>query len=581
MNRSFLILGLVLSYVFSCIVAFGQEADDDDLLIEEVEPVKVERNRFDKEKWDKKKYDRFDKRRKASGLPEKLAFANDETLARDPLLGKAALSTIIYIPESKALLTEKMAVYVNLLPEQLPDTNILFNDANISNAFAVGTGQIVLPAGIIKDLKTEDAVMFVLAHELAHIAMDHFKAEENRKMLNEGVTVVSMVANDMNKNKAAQSDELMGYMIFSEKLLGPSWSKSNEKSADELAIDLIVRAGYSIESARDVIRSFVLRDKERERQLAVKCGGKKGFGRAFGNVIQATFTGKMQQQKPLPAECSSYKSGFLGGLFSSKKSSDKRLEEFAKYVNTRYPTYQNPKPTEFTGVLQRDFAEDGTLQRTVYASESILAMQAGRYQLAAQYALASWNVEDQNTVKPRLAMYSLLQKAGRRDEALTHLNIALASPQASSAVYTFAIRERLSDAYTLAAMNEQSRINEIVNDIFTQYGSDNMAALAAAQETHERIEAEENAYWERDERPPEYNPADYDLSPDAITAYEVALELTRTAQMKFPDAPEFLLTEIEILRTLKRQEELIQRLEGCRNSEDKGLRAICKMAVSV
>lgn len=577
MKIHLLFLTLLFTFSFPLNLTFAQE-EDDDLLIEEVEPVEAERNRFEKEKWEKKKYNRYAKRRESSGLPAKLYLAGDDVLARDPLLAQSDISAIVSIPESKAVLTEKMAFYVNLFPEAMPDTNILFNDANVANAEAVGTGQIILPAGIISDLRTEDAVMFVLGHELAHIAFDHFKAEENRKSLEEGAKVVAMVANGMDANQASQSNELMGYMVFSEKLLGPAWSKGNEKTADEIAIDLVVRAGYNIESARSVVNQFVLRDEERERELERICGGKPGIGRAFGNLIGASFG----QEKPLPPECGSRKGGLLGlgNIFSKKKSSKKRLEEFDKYFTTRYPTYESPKPTEFTGVLKRDFAADGTLQRSVYASESMEAVQNGQFQLAAEYAAAAFKQDDQSSIRPRLAMYSLLQRAGRREEALEHLDIALASTNASKAVYTFAIKERLTTATTIAAQQENTRINKIINEIFTKHGTDNLSALAAAQERHAAVKEEKNQFWERGVVPPTYDPTDIELTPEVAQAYEAALELNQVAQGKFPDASEFLITELEILRTLKRQEDLLKRIDACNNNDDKKIRAICKMALS-
>lgn len=547
-------------------------AQDDELVIEEVEEVKAKENRYDKTKWEKRKYGRFLERRKRNGLPEQLNLVGDSVLARDPALRQSNITSTIDLPETKTELTEKLAVYVEMFPEALPDTNLLFNDANIKNAIAVDTGQIVIPAGIINDLKSEDAIMFVLGHELAHIAMDHFKAKETKKSLDQMSVVVAMAASDFDSNKAASRDELVGYMIFSEAILGAGWSKANERSADELGIDLMVRAGYSLEEARSVVLALVLEEKEKQRDLERKCGGNPN---SFGNIFAAAFTGQQVQNRP--PECQQQGGGgLLGGLFKGKTDPDKRLLNFDKYVESRYPAYESPAPTPFTGVIKRDFAPDGSLRRAVYAGQSIQALERGRYELAAQYAVASLKQGDTTLIKPRLAMYDLYKRAGRRDEALAQLNIALASDQASRAVYTFAISERVNDARGLVTREREAYYDRILTDVLARYGEDGLAALADAEASQKAFDEDDDGYWSRGEAPPSFSPEDIELSPEAVTAYEDVLELSRAAQERFPGVAEFLLAEVDTLKTLKRTDELIERLSGCqRESDDKTIKETC------
>lgn len=547
----------------------AEAALGDDLAIVEMTTTPTKEARLAKEKWHKMKYDRFASRREKNGLPAELGSAPRERLVRDPALGMADITSIIPQPEAEALIGEHMNALLSHIPADVPDINILFNDADHQSAIAVSTGQIVFQAGILDDVEFLDQIVFLLAHEVAHIAYDHFKNEENRKTFNHIVMAAALIATGGDVERTAGNDKLMGYMLFSELLLGPQWARSDERAADELAIDLLVANGLSVEGARSMFRSFAAAEARRETLRKERCGNSGGL---LGSLLGVNLL-KLNENKQPPPECMQA-GNILGKVITSiTRSHDTakaRSEAIKEYIETRYPNYVSPEMQPLPEPLRVVVAPDGPVLRSLYASRAIEFLNAGQVELAVHYAVAAYREDDTTTVKPRLAMYYLLKRSGRHNEAAQQLEVVIANGQASKAVYMLALQERVAQAVQAQWGSEAERVDALLRHTQQTYRDDPMAALVKAESM-----AGQNADGSRINVVVEASR----LLPPARAAYEKALKLAIRAKDIFaPNNHEFQFQELEIRRILHPDQSFAD-LTTCSESEDDVVREFCRNAL--
>ncbi len=73
---------------------------------------------------------------------------------------------------------------------------ILIEDPKLINAFAAPGGFVFITTGMLDFLKNEDELAFVLAHEIAHIELDHglnaIKQNEGAKLFSKGTEAMNM-----------------------------------------------------------------------------------------------------------------------------------------------------------------------------------------------------------------------------------------------------------------------------------------------------------------------------------------------------------------------------------------------------
>ena len=119
---------------------------------------------------------------------------------------------------------------------------ILLNAPDVINAFAAPGGFIFITTGMLDFLKNEDELAFVLAHEVAHIELDHGL---NAIKQNEGAKIFSEATTDEN------GDEFFtAFQDFAE--IG--FSQSLEGEADIRGAQIVSELGYDFTQGIEVIR---------------------------------------------------------------------------------------------------------------------------------------------------------------------------------------------------------------------------------------------------------------------------------------------------------------------------------------
>ncbi|MDR2103089.1 MAG: M48 family metalloprotease [Treponema sp.] len=128
------------------------------------------------------------------------------------------------------------------------------------NAFASSGGHIFITRGLLNCADSEDALAAVIAHEIAHIQLQHsIKAIKTSR-----ITQAIMVTGTSAAGIAAQNTDLAELTdIFDESvneiistLINNGYSREQEFEADALALSLMASAGYQPSSLIDMLRAL-------------------------------------------------------------------------------------------------------------------------------------------------------------------------------------------------------------------------------------------------------------------------------------------------------------------------------------
>ena len=122
------------------------------------------------------------------------------------------------------------------------------------NAFSTSAGHILVTKGLLSCAKSEDALAAVIAHEIAHIQLQHsLKSIKTSRFTaaaaataNAALTVVS------NDTELANTLNDMVDDVITD-LVNTGYSQGQEFDADELALTLMADAGYNPKAMDDML----------------------------------------------------------------------------------------------------------------------------------------------------------------------------------------------------------------------------------------------------------------------------------------------------------------------------------------
>lgn len=142
------------------------------------------------------------------------------------------------------------------------------------DAFPDGT--ILLTLGAIRNMKTEDQLAALLAHELSHIILKHHDSDWFMGAQEQGLAAVQFalelrdkIEKARGKNKKDDEFENLkiryiakGVVFGSQLLIASPFTRVQEDEADLLGVDLLARANYSIDEMDRMMEALVSQEKQ-------------------------------------------------------------------------------------------------------------------------------------------------------------------------------------------------------------------------------------------------------------------------------------------------------------------------------
>ncbi len=116
------------------------------------------------------------------------------------------------------------------------------------NAFALPGGPIFFYSGLLDRLDTEDQVIGILGHELAHVRNQHWAsayADNTKRRLGISVVLMLLGAGSTAFDVAGVADTLLFTLPYSRK---------HESEADEVGYSMMTKAGYNPQGLVDVFK---------------------------------------------------------------------------------------------------------------------------------------------------------------------------------------------------------------------------------------------------------------------------------------------------------------------------------------
>ncbi len=120
------------------------------------------------------------------------------------------------------------------------------------NAFALPAGYIYVNTGLIAEADNEAELAGVMSHEIGHVVARHW-AERYSAML-----VASLAAQVLVETRDTQRDRLLTQLAAELVATGGflAYSRSNEREADDLGLQILYNAGYQPEAMADFFKKM-------------------------------------------------------------------------------------------------------------------------------------------------------------------------------------------------------------------------------------------------------------------------------------------------------------------------------------
>lgn len=338
------------------------------------------------------------------------------------------------------------------------------SEAGYGQAAALADGVIGIPVATLRQVESEDELAFVLAHEIAHVLLGHhdldwFAATRDSLVTTAeiGLGLAVAVGSRFGEGEAIAGEAVkwlliaQGVTFATDRGLLPSWGREQEDEADLLGFDLLVRAGYNLQGAFDVVakleqweaelaaRPDPLDQKRRELEHQIGAAGADGqFDAALQGVTERMV---LDLGDAL---------GSIGG--SDHRSASARFESLNAYFEREYVDETPPASSalELTRLRQLPAVAE-LLAHYQAADRAFLSAEQGDYARAADQAKTAVAGSTSRHSWPRYTFYRARLGQADADKAARNLELALEGAQPTLVIY-----RDLAELYWRTGRREQS-----------------------------------------------------------------------------------------------------------------------------
>ncbi|MBQ4378951.1 MAG: M48 family metallopeptidase [Treponema sp.] len=186
----------------------------------------------------------------------------DITPENEYYIGRAVAATILtnyriqYNPVKQAYLNKICnTIAINSAnPEPFNGYHVVILDSSEVNAFATSGGHIFITSGLLACTNSEDAVAATIAHEMAHIQLQHsLKAIKTSRWTSAGINAAGAAVAVAKKDAelANTMNDMVGDVVTN--MVNNGYSQSQEFDADARALTLMSLSGYNPRAMLDML----------------------------------------------------------------------------------------------------------------------------------------------------------------------------------------------------------------------------------------------------------------------------------------------------------------------------------------
>ena len=129
-------------------------------------------------------------------------------------------------------------------------------DTDEINAFATSGGHILVSRGLIECASSEDVLASVLAHEIAHIQLQHsLKAIKTSRLTDAIAKTTVATMNALSEGEFQEVADVFGDAVneIVSEMVDSGYSKSQEFDADKKALSIMAGAGYNPRAMEEML----------------------------------------------------------------------------------------------------------------------------------------------------------------------------------------------------------------------------------------------------------------------------------------------------------------------------------------
>lgn len=330
--------------------------------------------------------------------------------------------------------------------EQVPGQVIVVANDQM-DAGSTADGNIYISGGYVRELKNEDQLAALLAHELSHVLLRHHDSNALSRVQKQVASLASAgmgIRNILEKassgaagnilspeqKKILQKMELM--ISVTDIALSPAWGRRQEAEADRLGMDLMVRAGYSYQDGLIPWLEAVAKwDAEQEQKKAAM------FQAQQASMQALIGSGKLDESLKQGLEFAF--NDIKGQLSASHEGGDKRLSDIDAYYIKAYEEKVPQVAATIKPFEQARSKPDVRLVLAAYSkvfeARSLVTQQNYANGQALLKPLLGAKSEISTHALPNQLMFEALRGLGRRKEAEVYLARSLQSDNSVWSVY--------------------------------------------------------------------------------------------------------------------------------------------------
>ncbi len=328
---------------------------------------------------------------------------------------------------------------------------VLVSADSALNAQSTPDGNILISMKWLDNVASEDEIAAIMAHELSHVLLKHHSSDlisqtqkkaqslyifglQGKKILDSAGSNLqksSLTANSLMDSKSTspstkqgQSEKLsLRYVQWSVAAMDrgflPLWNRGQEREADLLGIDLLIKAGYNPTAMMTVLQKIDAFDKTIKRDDAQ-------FQASVADLLSS---------KP-DAALALLANKLVTDMNPSHPATAERIDDAANYIDRHYDDVplRAPRTSAWRTVASNQHTHEVLRNYDVsFAAERLLLKSDTRDAYAYARAGASGaTAKDSfpNWIASRAALAS-----GKQSEAIAYSNKAIASPEPVQGVY--------------------------------------------------------------------------------------------------------------------------------------------------